>query len=188
MGGGRDSLAGATVAIPGRRTTAYLLFRLWAQDQAVASIEVLPFDKIMPAVAEGTVDAGLIIHESRFTYPSFGLQALVDLGDWWERDTGLAIPLGAILARRSFGPQQLARLPDAIRESVQAAWADPAASREYVLEHSQEMAPEVVDQHIALYVNSFTADLGEEGYAAVAGLLDRAVAAGLTGPLAGPLR
>jgi 1,4-dihydroxy-6-naphthoate synthase len=185
---GRDSLAGATVAIPGRQTTAYLLFRLWAQNERVASIEVLPFDKIMPAVAEGTVDAGLIIHESRFTYPSYGLQSIVDLGDWWEGDTGLPIPLGAILARRSLGEAEVARLERAVRASVEAAWADPAASRGYVLEHSQEMAPEVVDQHIALYVNEFTADLGEEGYAAITGLLERAEAAGLTGPLTGPLR
>jgi 1,4-dihydroxy-6-naphthoate synthase len=185
---GRDSLAGARVAIPGRQTTAYLLFRLWAQDQGVASVEVLPFDKIMPAVAEGSIDAGLIIHESRFTYPSYGLTALVDLGDWWEADTGLPIPLGAILARRRFGQEQVQRLGATIRASVEAAWADPSRSREYVLEYSQEMAPEVVDQHIALYVNSFTADLGEEGYAAITGLLDRAIAAGLTGPLTGPLR
>ena len=185
---GRESLAGATVAIPGRQTTAYLLFRLWAQNEGVASIEVLPFDKIMPAVAEGSVDAGLIIHESRFTYPSYGLSALVDLGDWWEGDTGLPIPLGAILARRSFGEAEIARLAAAVRASVEAAWADPAASRSYVLEHSQEMAPDVVDQHIALYVNAFTADLGEEGYAAITGLLERAEAAGLTGPLSGPLR
>ncbi len=185
---GRDSLVGARVAIPGKQTTAYLLFRLWAQGQGVASVEVLPFDKIMPAVAEGSIDAGLIIHESRFTYPSYGLTALVDLGDWWESDTGLPIPLGAILARRRFGPEQVERLATTIRASVEAAWADPSLSREYVLEYSQEMAPEVVDQHIALYVNSFTADLGEEGYAAITGLLDRAVAAGLTGPLTGPLR
>jgi 1,4-dihydroxy-6-naphthoate synthase len=185
---GRDSLAGARVAIPGRQTTAYLLFRLWAQEQGVASVEVLPFDKIMPAVAEGSIDAGLIIHESRFTYPSYGLTALVDLGDWWEADTGLPIPLGAILARRRFGREQVQRLGETIRASVEAAWADPSRSREYVLEYSQEMAPEVVDQHIDLYVNSFTADLGDEGYAAITGLLDRAVAAGLTGPLTGPLR
>ncbi len=185
---GRDSLAGASVAIPGRQTTAYLLFRLWAEGQGVGAIEVLPFDKIMPAVAAGTVDAGLIIHESRFTYPTYGLTALVDLGDWWESDTGLPIPLGAILARRRFGANALAGIGSTIRRSVEAAWADPAASRSYVLEHSQEMAPDVVDQHIALYVNGFTADLGHEGYAAIGGLLDRAVAAGLTGPLAGPLR
>jgi 1,4-dihydroxy-6-naphthoate synthase len=183
----RDTLAGARVAIPGMQTTAYLLFRLWAEGQGVASIEVLPFEKIMPAVAAGTVDAGLIIHESRFTYPTYGLSALVDLGDWWERETGLPIPLGAILARREYGAEQLARLASAARTSVEMAWADPAASRQYVLEHSQELAPEVVDQHIALYVNEFTRDLGTEGHAAIRGLLDRAAAAGLTGPLTGPL-
>jgi 1,4-dihydroxy-6-naphthoate synthase len=182
------SLAGATVAIPGMRTTAYVLFRLWAQDQGVASVEVLPFDKIMPAVAAGTVDAGLIIHESRFTYPTYGLAALVDLGDWWETETGLPIPLGAILARRSLGEQEIARLGATVRASVEYAWAQPEASRSYVLEHSQEMAPDVVDQHIALYVNSFSADLGDEGYAAISGLLERAEAAGLTPPLSGPLR
>jgi 1,4-dihydroxy-6-naphthoate synthase len=182
------SLAGATVAIPGMRTTAYVLFRLWAQDQGVASVEVLPFDKIMPAVAAGTVDAGLIIHESRFTYPTYGLTALVDLGDWWETETGLPIPLGAIVARRSLGEQEIARLGATVRASVEYAWAQPEASRSYVLEHSQEMAPDVVDQHIALYVNSFSADLGDEGYAAISGLLERAEAAGLTPPLSGPLR
>jgi 1,4-dihydroxy-6-naphthoate synthase len=184
----RDTLAGARVAIPGRQTTAYLLFRLWAADAGVAEITVMPFDKIMPAVAEGTVDAGLIIHESRFTYPAYGLSALVDLGDWWETDTGLPIPLGAIIARRRFGPDVLDRLGRSARTSVEMAWADPAASRSYVLEHSQEMAPEVVDQHIGLYVNEFTRDLGEEGYAAIGALLDRAIALGLTEPLAGPLR
>jgi 1,4-dihydroxy-6-naphthoate synthase len=182
------SLVGATVAIPGMRTTAYVLFRLWAQDQGVASVEVLPFDKIMPAVAAGTVDAGLIIHESRFTYPTYGLTALVDLGDWWETETGLPIPLGAIVARRSLGEQEIARLGATVRASVEYAWAQPEASRSYVLEHSQEMAPDVVEQHIALYVNSFSADLGDEGYAAISGLLERAEAAGLTPPLSGPLR
>ena len=181
----RESLAGARVAIPGRRTTAYLLFRLWAEEQGVASIDVLPFDKIMPAVAEGVVDAGLIIHESRFTYPSFGLSALVDLGDWWESQTGLAIPLGAILARRSLDVAAIGR---AVRASVEAAWADPGASRAYVLEHAQEMAEPVVDAHIGLYVNQFTADLGDEGYAAIEGLLGRAAELGLAPPLAGALR
>ena len=186
---GRDSLAGARVAIPGRETTAYLLFRLWAQDQGVASIDVLPFDKIMPAVAEGSVDAGLIIHESRFTYPSYGLHGdrrprrlVGGATPGWRSRSGRSWRGAASAASGCTGWRAT------IRASVEAAWADPAASREYVLEHSQEMAPEVVDQHIALYVNAFTADLGEEGYAAITGLLDRAVAAGLTGPLTGPLR
>lgn len=183
--GDRETLEGARVAIPGRRTTAYLLFQLWAQEQGVAAIEIMPFDKIMPAVAEGVVDAGLIIHESRFTYPSYGLRALVDLGDWWESQTGLAIPLGAIIARRSLDLDALGR---AIRASVEHAWADPSASRSYVAEHAQEMAPEVVDAHIGLYVNEHTADLGEAGYDAVDGLLGRAVSLGLVPPLAGPLR
>ncbi|MEO9238652.1 MAG: MqnA/MqnD/SBP family protein, partial [Jatrophihabitantaceae bacterium] len=94
------SLAGRTVAVPSERSTAYLLFRLWAGDQQPARIEVVPFASIMPAVRDGQYDAGLVIHEARFTYPDFGLRALVDLGEWWESDTGLPIPLGAILSRR----------------------------------------------------------------------------------------
>lgn len=181
----RSDLAGARVAVPGRRTTAYLLFRLWAHGRGVAAVDVLPFHQIMPAVRDGVVDAGLVIHESRFTYPSYGLRQLVDLGDWWEERTGLAIPLGAVVARRSLDG---ATLSAAVRASVRAAFADPAASRPYVLEHAQEMDPAVVDAHVALYVNGFTVDLGEEGYAAVTGLLGRAAAAGLVPPLPGPLR
>lgn len=178
------SLTGATVAVPGLRTTAYLLFRLWSAARGVARIEVRPFDQIMPAVRDGSVDAGLVIHESRFTYPSYGLVSVADLGDWWERETGLPIPLGAILVRRSLGVETITRVAQAVRESVEQAWAAPERSRAYVLEHSQELAPEVVDQHIALYVNELTRDLGAEGYAAVEALLTRAAAAGLTPPVA----
>ncbi|MFI6331746.1 1,4-dihydroxy-6-naphthoate synthase [Micromonospora chersina] len=175
--GDRDDLSGATVAVPGERTTAYLLFRLWAADQAPARIEVVPFHEIMPGVAAGRYDAGLVIHEARFTYPRHGLTALVDLGEWWEGDTGLPIPLGAILARKgAVDPVEAAAW---IRESVRQAWADPEASREYVLAHAQEMEPDVVDRHIGLYVNEFTADLGEAGFAAVEALLGRAADAGL---------
>ncbi len=175
---GRTDLAGATVAVPGERTTAYLLFRLWSADRPAARIEVVPFAEIMPGVAAGRYDAGLVIHEARFTYPRHGLTALVDLGEWWERDTGLPIPLGAILARR--GAVDPAAAADWIRASVRRAWTDPAASRDYVLRHAQEMEPDVVDRHIALYVNGFTADLGADGHAAVDALLGRAAAAGLT--------
>ncbi|MEU4644378.1 1,4-dihydroxy-6-naphthoate synthase [Micromonospora sp. NPDC023814] len=173
----RADLTGATVAVPGDRTTAYLLFRLWAADRPPARIEVVPFHEIMPGVAAGRYDAGLVIHEARFTYPRHGLTALVDLGEWWEADTGLPIPLGAILARRgAVDPEAAAGW---IRESVRRAWADPAASRDYVLAHAQEMEPDVVDRHIGLYVNKFTADLGDAGFAAVEALLGRAAAAGL---------
>jgi 1,4-dihydroxy-6-naphthoate synthase len=178
------SLDGRTVAVPSERSTAYLLFRLWATGQRPARIDVVPFASIMPAVRDGEYDAGLVIHEARFTYPAYGLQALVDLGEWWERDTGLPIPLGAILARRSLDVAALGR---AARASVEYAWAHPAASAAYVAAHADEMAPEVQQQHIALYVNEFTRELGDEGYAAASALLDRAYAAGLT-PKSPPLR
>jgi 1,4-dihydroxy-6-naphthoate synthase len=184
-------LAGATVAVPGDRTTAYLLFRLWSTDFAPKRIEVLPFHEIMPAVRDGAVDAGLVIHEARFTYRDYGLHALVDLGDWWESTTGLPIPLGAILARRDLAartgvtPEEITAH---IRASVRAAWADPAATRDYVLEHAQEMDPAVADAHIALYVNEFTDDLGDAGYAAAEALLTRAADAGLVPPLPRTLR
>lgn len=172
-------LAGATVAVPAERSTAYLLFRLWAAGAVpggVEAVRVMPFHRIMPAVAAGDVDAGLVIHEARFTYHSHGLSALIDLGDWWEQTTGLPIPLGAVVARRTL---DVARLADVVRASVRHAWADPDASRTYVAEHAQEMESDVVDRHIALYVNEFTENLGEEGFAAVRGLLTRAAAAGL---------
>jgi 1,4-dihydroxy-6-naphthoate synthase len=176
---GRSDLRGAVVAVPGERTTAYLLFRLWAAGLELGGIEVVPFVDIMPGVRDGKYDAGLVIHEARFTYPSYGLTCVQDLGEWWERDTGLPIPLGAILARRSL---DTARIADVIRASVERAWQDPAASRSYVMAHAAEMDPAVADAHIALYVNEFTRDLGAEGLAAAHALLDRAATAALTPP------
>ncbi|MFC8092060.1 1,4-dihydroxy-6-naphthoate synthase [Streptomyces sp. NPDC057301] len=181
-------LGGRTVAVPSEKSTAYLLFRLWAADtlpSGVGEIVVMPFHEIMPAVRDGKVDAGLVIHEARFTYQTYGLHKLADMGEHWEATTGLPIPLGAIIAKRSLGEQQLTLLADSIRTSVRAAWDDPEASRAYVMEHAQEMNPAVADQHIGLYVNEFTADLGADGYAAVRGLLTRAAAEGLT-PALGP--
>ena len=176
QGGPRD-LDGARVAVPGDRTTAYLLFRLWAAGQRPAAIDVVPFHEIMPAVAAGRFDAGLVIHEARFTYPRHGLTALVDLGEWWERDTGLPIPLGAILAKRE--TVDPAAATEWVRQSVKQAWADPAASRDYVISLAQEMEQAVVDQHIGLYVNDFSEDLGAEGRHAIGALLGRAADAGL---------
>lgn len=174
-----SALAGRTVAVPSERSTAYLLFRLWAA-QAVpggfGEIVVLPFHEIMPAVRDGVVDAGLVIHEARFTFQDYGLTCLADMGEAWEADTGLPIPLGAIVARRSL---DLPALAAAVRASVEYAWADPAASRAYVQEHAQEMSATVQERHIGLYVNEFTRDLGEAGYAAVRGLLTRAADEGL---------
>ncbi len=171
------SIEGRDVAVPGDRTTAYLLMRLWSADAPPASVTVVPFADIMPAVAAGTFDAGLVIHEARFTYPRHGLHAVADLGGWWEDETGLPIPLGAILARN--GAVEPAAAASWVRDSVRRAWADPSASRAFVLAHAQEMEPAVVDQHIALYVNSFTEELGVEGYAAASTLLRRAAESGL---------
>ncbi|MFE9610319.1 1,4-dihydroxy-6-naphthoate synthase [Streptomyces sp. NPDC006012] len=179
-------LTGRTVAVPSEKSTAYLLFRLWAADtqpDGVGEIVVMPFHEIMPAVRDGKVDAGLVIHEARFTYQNYGLHKLADLGEHWEAGTGLPIPLGAIVAKRSLGADTLRLLAESIHTSVHAAWQDPEASRPYVMEHAQEMDPAVADQHIGLYVNEFTSGLGEDGYAAVRGLLTRAAAEGLVPPL-----
>lgn len=176
-----QELNGATVAVPGERTTAYLLLRLWRKGFRVT---VLPFEQIMPAVRDGSVDAGLVIHESRFTYPSYGLVCLQDLGEWWESETGLPIPLGAIVARRTL---DLEDLTQSIRASVQHAFQNPQASAAFVAEHAQEMDPDVCRQHIELYVNEFSVDLGADGREAVQALLTRAVDAGLVPALSGPL-
>ncbi len=176
---GPAALSGRRVAVPSERSTAYLLFRLWAAQQVpggVGEIVIMPFHEIMPAVRDGVIDAGLVIHEARFTYPSYGLTLLTDLGSWWESDTNLPIPLGAIVAKRSLDLQAIAGW---IRASVEYAWAHPEASRDYVLTHSQELAPEVAQAHIDLYVNEFTANLGDSGYAAVNALLSRAAQEGL---------
>jgi len=173
------SLSGKRVAVPSERSTAYLLFRLWAAQHVpggVGEIVVLPFDQIMPAVRDGLIDAGLVIHEARFTYPSYGLILLADLGNWWEKETNLPIPLGAIIARRSL---DLSAITGWIQASVKYAWAHPEASKEFILHHSQEMSTEVTQAHIKLYVNEFTENIGETGYKAVEALLSRAAQEGL---------
>jgi 1,4-dihydroxy-6-naphthoate synthase len=169
------SLAQATAgrfAIPGWDTTAFLLLRLAAPP--LGEITEIRYDRILDAVASGEVDAGLIIHESRFTYAEHGLVEVADLGAWWEAETGLPVPLGAICARTDIGPGQIAACEDAVRRSVDYAFAHPLASLEYVRAHSQELSDEVCRAHIDLYVNEFTRDLGDDGMAAVDALLARA--------------
>ncbi|WP_077063483.1 1,4-dihydroxy-6-naphthoate synthase [Streptomyces sp. MP131-18] len=175
-------LAGRTVAVPAERSTAYLLFRLWTAAHVpggVGEVRVMPFHEIMPAVRDGRVDAGLVIHEARFTFQRYGLHRLADLGEFWEGTTGHPIPLGAIIAKRSLGEERLRGIADAVRASLRRAWDDPSAGREYVLAHAQEMERDVADAHIGLYVNEFTEDLGDAGYAAIRELLTRAAGEGL---------
>jgi 1,4-dihydroxy-6-naphthoate synthase len=167
----------ARIAIPGRLTTAYLLLRLALGYEP--EIVELRFDRIVEAVARGEVDAGLIIHESRFTYEQAGLAAIVDLGDWWERTTSRPIPLGAILVRRDLSGADADRLNAAIRESLAFARSHEAAVAPYVREHAFEMDDDVMRAHIALYVNDYSDDVGEAGIAAVNELFARAAQAGL---------
>jgi 1,4-dihydroxy-6-naphthoate synthase len=156
------------VAIPGRATTAYRLLRLAAPPRAVVELR---YDRILGAVADGEVDAGLVIHESRFTYAEHGLARVADLGDWWERETGLPVPLAGIGARADLDADTVAAAERAIRASVQYAFDHPAASRDYVRAHAQEMSDAVCAQHIALYVNAHTLDVGDDGMRAIARLV-----------------
>lgn len=160
--------ARSQIAIPGRATTAYRLLRL-AAGEPERAVE-LRYDRILSAVASGEVDAGLIIHESRFTYEAAGLVRVADLGEWWEETSGLPIPLAGIFARRDLGPDVIAATEAAIRASVEYAFAHPEASRADVTLHAQELSPEVCQAHIDLYVNEFSIDLGEAGLEAIAAL------------------
>ncbi len=173
------ALAGKTVAIPGTLTTAALLVRLFAPALRDANITVMPFNEIMPAVCNEQVDAGVIIHESRFTYQRYGLTQIVDLGEWWERETAHAIPLGGIAMRRDLGDDLIRRTERALTASVDYAHTHPELVWPTIRRHAQEMEDDVMRQHIALYVNDFTRDYGEEGEAAIRHLLETAEALGI---------
>jgi 1,4-dihydroxy-6-naphthoate synthase len=169
------------VAVPGGTTTAKLLLRLFVPE-GVEEVE-LRYDRIMPAVAAGEVDAGLIIHESRFTYADHGLVARADLGAWWERRSGGLLPLGGIAVRRALGADVAREAQRAVAASVAAAFADPEASAPYVARHAQELSPAVRRAHIDLYVNAHSLDVGPDGEEAVRRLLAEAAAIGLVPPL-----
>ena len=175
-----DDLSRVRVAIPGELTTAALLSGLFVG--SARRRVVMPFDRIMPAVAAGEVDAGVIIHEGRFTYGSYGLRRLVDLGEWWEATTRLPIPLGGIAVSRALDAQLQRRIDQAVRDSVLYARAHSEASREYVAAHSQEMDPGVCQAHIDLYVNEASIDYGPEGERAIEHLLAAATEVGLVEP------
>jgi 1,4-dihydroxy-6-naphthoate synthase len=165
------------IAIPGRDTTAFLLLRLFVPGIEHGDVVEVRYDRVLSAVETGEVDAGLIIHESRFTYAEHGLARVADLGELWEERTGLPIPLAAICARRDLDDETRDAAERAIRASVEYAFAHPDASRDYVQQHSQEMSEDVCRQHIELYVNEFSIDLGEEGLAAIEALTAAAASA-----------
>ena len=167
-----DDAVRGRVAIPGKETTAFRLLRLAAP--ALRDTVELRYDRILRAVASGEVDAGLIIHESRFTYHEHGLHKAQDLGEWWERETSLPVPLAGICARADLDAETRVAAERAIRASVQYAFDHPQASAHYVRRHAQEMSAEVCAQHIKLYVNVWSLDVGAAGLRAI----ERLVAAG----------
>jgi 1,4-dihydroxy-6-naphthoate synthase len=154
----QNNLCSKKIAIPGKMTTAYLLLQLFVPD--AKNIVEMPFDKIMNAVSMGVVDAGLIIHESRFTYPQYDLVKIIDLGEWWEERTGLPIPLGGILAKRDLGVHIVNKIDALIRQSIEYAFRHPAQTRDYIKKNAQELEENVIDQHIKLYVNDYSLDIG----------------------------
>jgi 1,4-dihydroxy-6-naphthoate synthase len=169
------------IAIPGRYTTANFLLGL-AFPAARDKTEVL-FSEIEGAVLDGRFDAGLIIHENRFTYAAKGLKKIVDLGEFWEGETGSPIPLGGIVVRRALADSAKQAVNRVLRRSVEYAFAHRTASLPFVREHAQEMSEAVMYQHIDLYVNEYSVDLGVEGRRAVERLFDRARSAGVIAPI-----
>ncbi len=183
-----EDLRGKKIAIPGKLTTAFLLFQLFDPFFQLQNSELktqnskfieMPFNEIMDAVAKEEVDAGLIIHESRFTYPSYGLKQVIDLGEWWEKDTELPIPLGCIIAKQSLNESMNKRINSLIRQSVEYAFKNRSEPTGYIKKHSQELSDEVINKHIDLYVNDYSLDIGQDGEKAVKELLSRAEDAGI---------
>jgi 5,8-dihydroxy-2-naphthoate synthase len=174
-----------SIAIPGKYTTANFLCGL-AFPAARNKTEVL-FSDIEPALLAGRFDAGVIIHENRFTYEAKGLRKIIDLGEFWEAETGAPIPLGGIVVKRSLPDEVKRAVNRVMRRSVEHAFAHREASLPYVRAHAQEMSEQVMYQHIDLYVNEYSIDLGEQGRRAVQVLFDRAQQTGLIPAVRGEL-
>lgn len=183
-----DELRKKKIAIPGKLTTAYLLLQLYDSafspgkshnDLQPSNLIAMPFNKIIDAITNEEVDAGLIIHESRFTYPAYGLKQIIDLGQWWEKETGLLLPLGCITAKHSLGEGLNKKVNKIIKKSIEYAFANRAEPMNYIKEHSLELSEDVIRQHVNLYVNNYSIDVGQEGEKAVTELLLRAEEAGI---------
>ena len=158
-------LAGCRVALPGRDTTAHLLFQLWAPDACERVF--VPYDRIFEMLDEGQADAGVIIHENRFTYDLMGFSRVVDLGAWWTRETGLPIPLGVVAAHNRVSSPIRTAMETAVRDSLAYARAFPQESLTYMQTHAQEMTDTVLHRHVATYVNDFSLSLGGVGWRAI---------------------
>ena len=173
---GETSIQGARVAIPGTYTTAYLLLRLYADGFEPVAID---FDKIMPAVLNREVDAGLLIHEGQVTYSDAGLVKLLDLGEAWGQDTGLPIPLGLDMVRRDLGEEVAQLMADSLRDSIQYAFDHEDEALDYAIQFSRGIERETCRRFVRMYVNDDTLDMGEEGKRALETLFSRAVERGI---------
>jgi 1,4-dihydroxy-6-naphthoate synthase len=176
-----SQISGLKVAIPGNNTTAHFLFSFFFP-QATDKVEMI-FSEIEDAVLTGKADAGVIIHENRFTYESKGLKKICDLGELWERETQQPIPLGGIAVKRNLPGETKEKINRVMRRSVQFAFANPSSSYDYVKQHAQEMDEEVRKKHIDLYVNKYSVDLGAEGRKAIETFFEKAVQSGIISSL-----
>jgi len=157
------------IAVPGKLTTAYLALQLFAPG---IEVEVVPFDQIIPEVLEGKHEAGLIIHEGQLTYAKSGLQRIVDLGRWWQKVTGLPLPLGGNAIRRSLGPELMSSVNQALRDSIQYAIDHREEALAYAMQFARDLDPQLADKFVGMYVNERTLDYGDDGRRAIKLLLD----------------
>lgn len=164
-----EDIPNLRIAIPGKNTTAHLLFSMAFPE--ARNKEFLVFNEIEQAVADGRVDAGVIIHENRFTYAAKGLHKLIDLGDYWEKQLNCPIPLGGIVAKKTIGPEMIRQVDALIKASIEYSWQQYPQLSGFITHHSQEMSEEVMRQHINLYVNDYSLALGSKGHAAVSQLI-----------------
>ena len=167
------------IAVPGTMTTAYLALNLFAPG---VETEVVPFDQIIPQVLEGKYEAGLIIHEGQITYDKQGLHRVVDLGKWWQKVTGLPLPLGGNAIRRELGPQLMPAVTAALRESIQYALDHREEALAYAMQFARDLDNPTADKFVGMYVNERTLDYGPDGREAVRRLLDMGHKAGIIGP------
>ena len=176
-----NQLCGVRIAVPGLLTSAYLALRLFQPDFREV---VLPFDRIMEAVQEGQVDAGLLIHEGQITHTSLGLHKVIDLGVWWNERTGLPLPLGLNAIRRDLGPELIRRISSALRDSIAYALAHRDEALSYALEFGRGLERPDADRFVSMYVNERTLDIGDDGREAVRLFLRMGAESGIVPPTA----
>jgi 1,4-dihydroxy-6-naphthoate synthase len=171
-----DEIRRSVIAVPGRLTTSFLLLKLFAPEAEPA---VVPFDQIIPQILQGKYQAGLIIHEAQLTYPKIGLQRVIDLGRWWREQTGLPLPLGGNAVKRSLGPELMATVAAALRESIQYSLDHREEALQYAMQFARDLDQQLTDKFVGMYVNDRTLDYHNDGREAVRLLLEKGHQAGI---------